>query len=91
MRYKKFIITGKVQNVGFREFLRKEASRLGGIAGYAKNLKNGNLEVLVAGDAEKIKTFEKACGRGPLLAQIKEVAAEEVDSDEEFDNFVIKY
>lgn len=91
MRYKKITVAGKVQNVGFREFLRKEASRLGGILGYAKNLKNGNLEILVSGEEEKIRQFEKICRKGPLLASIREVNVEEVDSDDEFDAFVIKY
>ena len=77
--------------MGFREFLRKEASRLGSLFGYAKNLKSGNLEVLVSGDEEKIKQFEKTCRKGPLLAAIKEVLVEEVDYEEEFDTFVVKY
>lgn len=91
MRYKKITVVGNVVGVGFREFLRREASKIGGIAGYAKNLKNGNLEVIAAGDDEKVKKFIDACRRGPLLASIKRADVEDVDYDEELDSFVIKY
>jgi len=91
MRYKKIIVSGNVQGVGFREFLRKEASRLGGLRGYAKNLKSGDLEIMLAGDNEKVNLFMKICRRGPLLASVKEVHEEEVDSEDDFDSFVIKY
>ena len=91
MRYKKITVSGKVQGVGFREFLRKEASKIGSIIGYAKNLKNGSLEIIFAGEPEKTRQFEKKCRSGPLLASIKEVSEEEVDSEDEFDCFVIRY
>ncbi|MEM4337089.1 MAG: acylphosphatase [Candidatus Woesearchaeota archaeon] len=89
--YKKIIISGKVQNVGFREFLRREASKIGGLVGYVKNLKDGRVEVLVSGEPAKLKEFEKICRKGPLLASIKEISIDDVEYDEEYDSFVIRY
>lgn len=90
MRYKKIVITGKVQGVGFREFLRRQASVIGGLAGYARNLKSGEVEVLVAGEEEKIKKLVEKCRQGPLLSSVKGILVEDVDLDDEYDNFFVK-
>ena len=50
MKYKKILILGRVQGVGFRDFLRREVSLIGGLVGYAKNLKDGNVEIVVSGE-----------------------------------------
>ncbi|MBW3023310.1 acylphosphatase [Candidatus Woesearchaeota archaeon] len=91
MKYKKIIIEGKVQGIGFREFIRKEASKIGGVAGYVKNMKNGNVEVVVSGIPEKVNLLSKACKKGPFLADIKKVSEEEVEIDEEYDAFFVKF
>jgi len=90
MKYKRIIISGRVQGVGFREFLIKEASIIGGLVGYAKNLKNGNIEVIVSGTDDKIKKFVERCKRGPLLAAVKSVDVEDVDIDETYDSFFVR-
>ncbi len=54
MRYKQFIITGKVQGIFFRDFVRKKASALGAV-GYVRNLKSGDVEVVAGGDEKKLK------------------------------------
>jgi acylphosphatase len=90
MRYKKIVITGRVQGVGFREFLRREVAAIGGLVGYAKNLKDGNLEVIVSGEDEKIKKLAERCKKGPLLASIKNVSVEDFELDDEFDSFIIR-
>ncbi len=90
MRYKRILVSGRVQGVGFREFLRREVAAIGGLVGYAKNLRNGNLEVVVSGDEEKINKLAEKCKKGPLLAAIKGVSVEDVELDDEFDSFIIR-
>jgi len=46
-----YTISGRVQGVWFRDSTRREALKLG-ITGYAKNLANGDVEVLAEGDGE---------------------------------------
>ena len=90
MRYKQIIISGRVQGVGFREFLRREVSALGGLVGYAKNLRDGNIEIVVSGDEEKIKKLVEKCKKGPLLAAVNDVRVQEIDMDDEYDSFIVR-
>ena len=46
----RFVVSGKVQGVFFRASAREQALKLG-LRGYAKNLSDGRVEVLAAGDA----------------------------------------
>lgn len=90
MKYKRIVVSGRVQGVGFREFLRKEVTSIGGIIGYAKNLNNGNLVIVIKGEDDKIKNVIDKCRRGPLLASVQNVSVEEVELEDEFDSFIIK-
>lgn len=90
MNYKRILITGKVQDVGFREFLRRESSAIGGLFGYAKNLKDGSIEIIVKGDDEKIKKLMEKCKKGPLLASVKSMDLSDVEIDEDSDSFVVR-
>ncbi len=88
MRYKQFIISGKVQGTGFREFVRKKSTDL---FGYVKNLKNGDVEVIVRGNEKKIEELLKNCRKGPFLASVKNVKLNEIEIDEEYDSFFLKF
>jgi len=90
MKYKRILISGRVQGVGFREFLMREVPAIGGLFGYAKNLKDGSIEVVVRGNEEKIKKLMDKCKRGPLLAMIKDVKVEDVDLEDEYDGFIVR-
>ncbi len=50
------LYSGKVQGVGFRYTARSVASQLG-LAGWAKNLRDGNVEVVCEGEESKLKRF----------------------------------
>ncbi len=90
MNYKKITITGNVQGVGFREFIRREASKIRGLAGYVKNLNSGNVVVVARGDEDKVKQLIEKCRRGPLLASVKDVSVDEIELDAEYNNFIVK-
>ena len=54
-------VEGDVQGVGYRPYLRSRA-RVLGLTGYARNLPDGRVEVVVEGDADAIRKFaEEAC------------------------------
>ncbi len=65
----RYVISGQVQGVGFRHFVCTEA-RLRGIAGYVKNLANGDVEAVVSGPNEDVRRFEAAIRRGPPGARV---------------------
>jgi acylphosphatase len=76
----RFIVTGKVQGVRFRAATRDEALRLG-LAGHARNLADGGVEVLAVGDGEAIAALQRWLHRGPPLARVAGVARFDADAD----------
>jgi len=77
----KYTISGKVQGVGFRWFVARNATRLR-VMGYARNLPDGSVEVVaVAPDVICLAEFETLIGRGPEFAQVSRVDKTEVSVD----------
>ena len=66
---KHIIITGKVQGVGFRYWLYKEAMQRN-IDGWVRNKISGEVEALLIGKDEKINNLIKLCKKGPPSAEI---------------------
>ena len=75
----RYIISGKVQKVGFRKWIKTRAVKAG-LSGYTRNLKNGNVVVVVGGNEKKVEEFQKQCKKGPRKAVVKKVQALEWDS-----------
>jgi len=69
---RRFLISGRVQGVGFRFFAEASASREG-IEGWARNLPDGRVEVAAQGEAESIDRFERALHHGPPGARVDHV------------------
>jgi acylphosphatase len=63
------ILRGRVQGVGFRFFAERWASRLG-IAGHARNLGDGTLEIVAEGPRAAVEDFLEAMRRGPEGAMV---------------------
>lgn len=68
----KIIVTGKVQGVGFRYFTFKEAIR-SDLSGHAKNLSNGDVEILLYGDRGKIDKMLKWIEKGSKTSRVDDV------------------
>ncbi|MGH9615932.1 MAG: acylphosphatase [Acidobacteriaceae bacterium] len=58
-----FIVKGRVQGVGFRWYVQREASQLG-LRGWVRNTADGDVEVLAAGTADQLKVLREALARG---------------------------
>lgn len=67
-----------MQGVWFRDSTRREAEMLG-IAGYAKNLPDGSVEVLAVGTAESLDTLRRWLAKGPPLAKVTELTETEAE------------
>lgn len=79
----RYLITGKVQGVGFRWFVARNATRLR-VMGYARNLSDGSVEVVaVAPDGATLAEFESLIGRGPEFAQVSRVEKAEISVEKE--------
>ncbi len=69
---KHLIIAGQVQNVGYRDWLRETARKIG-LAGWVRNKRDGTVEALIAGEADAVEEVVRACRRGPRLAIVTEI------------------
>jgi acylphosphatase len=65
-------ITGRVQGVGFRWFVREEARRLG-LSGWVTNLPGGDVEVEAGGERSSLERLRNALHVGPTGARVDRV------------------
>jgi acylphosphatase len=82
----RFIVTGRVQGVGFRWFVIREARELD-LRGFVRNLEDGSVEVVAEGDTVAIEALAAALAHGPVAAEVLGVARSEPQEREAFDRF----
>jgi acylphosphatase len=73
---RRFIVRGRVQGVGFRWFVEREAHILG-IAGWVRNNPDSSVEVLAIGTLEQISRLHLRLCEGPRAARVDEVEQSE--------------
>jgi len=73
---RRFLISGRVQGVGFRYFAQETAAREG-ISGWVKNLPDRCVEVIAEGEAEAVERLERALRHGPAGARVEDVEVED--------------
>lgn len=75
------VVTGRVQGVGFRWFVRQEARRLG-VAGWVRNLEDGRVELLANGPPVAVERLLEHVRVGPTSSRVDDVAREAVEAVE---------
>src|SRR5579863_5756355 len=73
---RRFIVRGRVQGVGFRWFVEREAHQLG-IAGWVRNNHDGSVEVLAQGTRDQLSGLHARLRQGPRAARVDSVDVEE--------------
>lgn len=86
---RKYLISGRVQGVGYRFFAEREARSLG-VRGYVKNLTDGSVEVYAMGDKRALKKFARLLAEGPGSALVKNVTEMDALVDSRFTRFQIE-
>jgi acylphosphatase len=69
---RRFVVRGRVQGVGFRWFVEREAHLLG-IAGWVRNKADGSVEVLAQGSAAQLAGLRSRLREGPRAARVDDV------------------
>ena len=82
----KIYISGFVQGVGFRYFVKSNARKLG-LKGWVQNSPDGKVQVLAQGPKEAIEKLIKFCEKGPFLSEVKTVDMSWEEEQEHFENF----
>ena len=73
----RYLVRGRVQGVGYRYFVSREAEALG-VSGFARNLPDGTVEVLGEGAAEALARFEDKLRSGPAFSAVETVERQAV-------------
>jgi acylphosphatase len=76
----RLVMRGRVQGVGFRAFVVREA-RQRGVRGWVRNRRDGTVEALLIGSGDALGAMEVACRRGPSLARVSEVGRHPAQDD----------
>jgi acylphosphatase len=71
---RRFLVSGRVQGVGFRWFVKDTATREG-VAGWVRNLPDGRVEALVEGERDAVARVERALRSGPHHARVDRLNA----------------
>ncbi len=85
MSRRRWVARGRVQGVGFRWFVWREAERLG-LGGFARNMSDGTVEVVSQGPDEALDRLEQALRRGPSGARVDALDQLEVPAELEVPN-----
>jgi len=76
MEQRRYIISGRVQGVGYRQFAYS-AGRSLGISGFVRNLSNGQVECVAEGSDDQLSDLERALRSGPSYAEVASVIVSE--------------
>jgi len=68
-------ISGFVQGVGYRRFVKHNAVKLG-LKGWVKNLPDNRVEAVLQGGMEDVRKMILICKKGPFLSEIKDIVVD---------------
>ena len=84
------IISGRVQGVFFRDTLRRKARRYN-LVGWVQNISDGKVEAILEGNREDIAQVIAWARKGPMFANVTDVAVEWQEYQGIFQDFRIQY
>jgi len=85
---RRFVVSGRVQGVGFRYFTQ-DVARREGVTGWVRNLPDGRVEARVEGEAEAVTRVERAIRAGPRGARVDAVSVDIEDVSGAYQTFSV--
>jgi acylphosphatase len=86
---RRFLISGRVQGVGFRWFAQTAAAQEN-IHGWVRNLPDGRVEASAEGEAEAVARFEQAMRHGPPGARVEQLEIEHTTPEGRTTGFTVR-
>jgi acylphosphatase len=88
-RARHYLISGRVQGVGFRYFAWASAV-LEGLHGWVRNLPDGRVEIRAEGESEALVRFERQIRHGPPHAQVEAMEVTDVGAEDRAVGFEVR-
>lgn len=89
MKQAHVVISGSVQGIGYRFFIKSWAKTYG-VTGWVKNLPEEKVEAVFQGNEEDIENLITKCRKGPFLAEVKDVGVNWEEIGDEFGDFQVE-
>ena len=86
---RRYVVKGRVQGVGYRFFVEREARTLG-VAGWVRNNPDGAVEVVAAGTPEQHAALKAKLHQGPRAARVDDVAESDAPQPRDLNAFRIE-
>jgi len=86
MSGRRFIVSGRVQGVGYRYFAIRAARRIG-VSGTVRNLPDGTVEAIAEGSENALNEFRAELERGPSYAHVRRVEETAIPTTGRFSGF----
>lgn len=80
-------ISGLVQGVFYRGFIKENAEKLG-VRGFVRNLEDGRVEIFIEGNPAEVNKMIELCKKGPKHSEIKNVE-EKPERFQDFKSFKV--
>jgi acylphosphatase len=84
------LVEGRVQGVGFRDYVQRRAERLG-LAGYVMNLRDGRVRARAEGARASIEQFLREVEKGPPLSRVERLDIRWLPPSGRFGGFAVRY
>ena len=86
---RRFVVKGRVQGVGFRWFVEREAHLLG-VAGWVRNNSDGSVEVMAQGSAAQLAGLHGRLREGPRASRVDDVDVSPAEPQPGLNSFLIE-
>ena len=83
-------LEGRVQGVGFRAFVRRQARELG-LDGWTRNEPDGSVTVVAAGEPSALARFEELLRQGPPAGRVERLESRREDAPPAVDGFEVRF
>jgi acylphosphatase len=70
---RRYVVSGRVQGVGFRWFVEREAAQIG-LTGWVRNCTDGDVEIMATGRPEQHRILRQKLQQGPRAARVDHVS-----------------
>ena len=83
-----YLVSGRVQGIGFREWVRRTA-RTHGVRGWVRNREDGRVEAVVTAEDVVLERFEAVLRAGSALSRIESVETSDIE-ETPFSDFEVR-